>query len=69
MITPGPNRRIDLNTATSEELSDLPGIGPDKAWDIIEHRPYASWEDVTRVPGLSTEAVEVMKRNGAVIGS
>lgn len=69
MIAPDPNRRIHLNTATSEELSDLPGIGPDKAWDIMEHRPYASWEDVARVPGLSKETVEVMKRNGAVLDS
>lgn len=53
---------IDLNTATSAELARLPGIGSDKAWDLIQHRPYLNWEDVKRVPGFTEEAVEVLRQ-------
>ncbi|GIW88324.1 MAG: hypothetical protein KatS3mg108_2648 [Isosphaeraceae bacterium] len=45
-------RRIDLNTATQDELESLPSIGPAKARAIIEHRPFRSIEDVMRVPGI-----------------
>ncbi len=70
--TAAPNRLvgakpINLNTADSEDLAKLPGIGPDKAWDLIEHRPYVSWEDVKRVPGITPQTVEVMQLSGAII--
>ncbi|HYG33645.1 MAG TPA: helix-hairpin-helix domain-containing protein [Clostridia bacterium] len=58
---------INLNTASSEELAKLPGIGPDKAWDLMQHRPYRNWEDVKRVPGIHEKAVEIMQRSGATI--
>ena len=36
---------LDLNTATLEQLNDLPGIGPSKAKAIVEGRPYTSLAD------------------------
>ena len=53
--------RVNINTATSEELEELPGIGPSKAAAIIESResdgPFASCEDLTRVTGIGRATV------------
>lgn len=47
---------IDLNSATSEQLQTLPGIGPAKAGAIVEYREvygaFARIEDITNVSGI-----------------
>ena len=32
--------KVNINTATFEQLKMLPGVGEGKATDIINHRPY-----------------------------
>ena len=44
--------RVDPNTADSESLVQLPGIGPELAKRIVDGRPFESLEDLQRVPGL-----------------
>lgn len=48
--------KVDLNTATLAELGTLPGIGPQLAKRIVEHRewkgPFEKIEQLTNVPGI-----------------
>ena len=37
---------LDINSATSEELDKLPGVGPARAKAIIAHRPYNGKDDL-----------------------
>lgn len=52
---------VNLNTATLSELDDLPRIGPARAAAILQEReargPFASVEELSRVPGLGPAAI------------
>ncbi len=47
---------LDLNTATAEELTALPGIGEELAGRIVawraEHGPFACVEEIMEVKGI-----------------
>jgi competence protein ComEA len=47
-----PGQRINVNTASQEDLEKLPEIGPVKAQAIIAGRPYKTPEDVMKVKGI-----------------
>jgi len=47
-----PGQKVNINTATKEQLEALPEIGPVKAQTIIDGRPYQKPEDIMKVKGI-----------------
>lgn len=56
---------LDLNSATPEQLDQLPGIGPTKAADIISYRQkiggFDKIEQILEVPGIGPATFERIK--------
>ena len=53
-----PVTKVDVNTGSIESLVAISGIGEALAARIIDSRPYASLDDLTRVQGISARSVE-----------
>ena len=61
------NTKVNINTASKEELLSLKGIGDSRAQDIINYRTengkFAAIEDIMKVPGIKQGAFNKIKDN------
>ncbi len=60
--------KININTASLEALQKIPYIGPKRAENIINGRPYQNIEDITNVPGFGEKTLEKIKDYITVTG-
>lgn len=53
--------KLNINTASQEDIDDLPGIGPVYAARFIENRPYDDLENLKEKSGVSESVIEKIK--------
>jgi competence ComEA-like helix-hairpin-helix protein len=62
---PSATFTVDVNAAGTEELAQLPGLGPATARRIVEHRdrhgPFATIESLLDVPGIGPATLAGMR--------
>lgn len=58
-------KRIDVNTATAEELQSVPGIGTTLARRIVEfreeHGPFEKVDDLLNVRGIGVASLDKLR--------
>jgi len=62
----GQQKKVDLNAATVDELTELPGIGKHEARRIVAGRPYHDKHDLVSKKILSAAAYDKLKDEVAV---
>nr|WP_254606047.1 ComEA family DNA-binding protein [Deinococcus sp. JMULE3] len=60
-ITPLISGRVNLNSASLEQLEALPKVGPALASRIVAGRPYRSLADLDRVKGIGPAALKSLE--------
>lgn len=58
--------KINVNTASQEELESLPGIGPTLATRIMELRPFKTVDDLIKVRGIGPSTLEKIRERVSV---
>lgn len=61
-----PKRGLDINTASLEELRELPRIGEERAREIIAQRPFHALEELEAIQGIGPGTVERLREEGVV---
>jgi len=61
-------RCIDLNDSKAGRLTQLPHVGPARAEDIIEGRPWQAASDLTRISGIGGGRLQAIQRSGLLCG-
>jgi len=68
---PSTAKRIDLNSATAEQLDRLPEVGPKLAAAIVRFReksgPFQRVEELLAVPGITKRRLEKIRPHVTVL--
>lgn len=60
-----PAAKVNINTATVEQLSELPGVGEKLAARIVEHRqkqgPFKSTQELMNVKGIGEKNLQKLQ--------
>ena len=61
-------KKININTASKEELASLPKISDERAQVLIDERPFDSWEEIDELPGFDDRLVQDIQKSGGYLG-
>jgi competence ComEA-like helix-hairpin-helix protein len=62
---------INLNTATAKELTQLPGVGKNVAYNIVNHRKrhgyFTHWEELLEVKDFRQDVLDELKERATLL--
>jgi competence ComEA-like helix-hairpin-helix protein len=62
---------INLNTATAKELTQLPGVGKNVAYNIVNHRKrhgyFTHWEELLEVKDFREDVLDELKERATLL--
>lgn len=61
---PSNSSCVNLNTASYEEVQRIKHIGPERAQDLIDNRPYSSVSDLDRIKGIGPARIKDIEAEG-----
>lgn len=59
-------RLPDINTCSYNELISIKGIGEVKAMEIIQNRPYNSFNDLKKLKNIGEKTLKNLKKNSKI---
>jgi len=62
-------QKININTASKEELASLPNLDEARVRTLIAERPFDNWDEIDELPGFDERLVQDIQKVGAYIGA
>lgn len=71
LAQPSAGGKVDLNSATTDELATLKGIGPSKAQAIVQYRAdhggFGSVDELLNVRGIGQKMLEKLRDSFTIV--